>query len=177
MKAGADGCAAAVPFEDLLGGVAVVALVEFAQQGRAGEAAFAQVVDEIDEGVELVLGERNFDVAGDGLLGCGDVVGQELLGAGAVDAAGEGLAGADAVAVADGEQPGGIAVYDGTKTFELTQEGEACRTEPHAGISLGAFRAGAPVRRGRGYLFKAIPGLGPATVKGGRAENACVFQE
>lgn len=110
LEAGADFVAAVVPEEDLRGGEDVVAGVEVAQERGGGETACAEVVDEIDEGVELVLVERDFDEVRYGLFGGGCVAEQESFRLRTGDAVGEGFAGLDAVTVTDGGDAGGVLV-------------------------------------------------------------------
>jgi hypothetical protein len=85
VKAGADSGAAVIPLQNLLARASVVALVQFAQQRGAGQAAFAQVVDEVYERIELVLAERHLHVPFYGLLGSCHVGCEQLFGSGLVD--------------------------------------------------------------------------------------------
>ena len=50
--------ASVIPREQLPGGGIAFAVVEIAQKRRGGQASNAKVEDEVDEGVELTLGQR-----------------------------------------------------------------------------------------------------------------------
>lgn len=50
-----------VPAEQLRGGLGVAAGIQLTKQGGPGQAAGAEVEDEVDQGVELALGERDAD--------------------------------------------------------------------------------------------------------------------
>lgn len=126
FEAREDFGARVVPAEDLAGGVGVVAGVELFEQRGGGQAGGSEVVGEIDQRVELGLGERDFDQAGDGLLGGGYVGGEKGFGLGLGHAAGEAVGGADFVAVTDGEKAGGVLVGRGAEAFGLLDEVESC---------------------------------------------------
>jgi len=136
-----------VPLEELERGGAQVAVIELAQQGGGGKAGGAEVVDEVDEGVKLALGEGRADVAGNGLRGGVSFAGQQAGGFILGDAHGKGFAGKELVAVADGAEAGGVKVGGGTEAFVLHDEFESGFAEAHDYL---LWRAGTKGTRDQG---------------------------
>jgi len=110
FEAGDFLCSHVIPHEQLLGSGVVAADVEVAQQGGGGEPIGAKVVDEVDERVELALGDSDFYELENGLFGDADILGKQLAGLGFVDSVRKGLGRQDAVAVADGRNACGITI-------------------------------------------------------------------
>lgn len=110
-------CAGVVPAEELLGCGFILSGIEGLEQGGGSEAALTEIETEVDEGVELALGEGHLDEALDGELGIAEIAEEDFSGLGLVDAVGERLGMEQAVAVADGGKSGDVEIGMGAKTL------------------------------------------------------------
>src|SRR5581483_2401022 len=127
------------PAQELLGRPAVVGPVEVHQQGGAGERGGADVEGEAHQRVELPLRERDGDHAVDGGLGLGQVGAQQGVGP-RLGEVREGLAGADAVAVADGGEAGGVVVGGEVAALAGLDQREPLGADLHGGGDHGWLR-------------------------------------
>ena len=85
FEAGEFMIARVIPGEKLPGCGVVLSGVEIAEQGGGCEPAGAKVENEIDQGVELSLGERHTNEPPDGRFGDGHVGDQDGVGLGRAD--------------------------------------------------------------------------------------------
>lgn len=120
-----------VPEEELLGGGGIVAGVEVGEERGMLEAARAEVEDEIDERVELTLGERDVDEVVDGLFGVAEITLKDGAGLLRCYAVGVALGVDEAVAIADGGKTGDVEIGVGAKSFRVFDELKTCSAELH----------------------------------------------
>jgi len=125
FEAGDFFVAGVVPAEEFGSGRSVFFGIEVLEQGGFGETAGAKVEGEVDEGVELTLGERDGDEASDGLFGLVDIPEQNDLSLGCGDAAGVALGVDEAMTVTDRGEAGAVEVGVGAEAFGLFNEGES----------------------------------------------------
>jgi len=123
--------AGVVPGEELPGGFVVLAGIEVAEKGGGCEATGTEIEYEVDEGVELALGEGDSNETSDGCFRNGDVGVENGLGLGQGDAVGVGLGGGEAMAVADGAESGDVRVDVIAETFGFFEQFEPCGAEAH----------------------------------------------
>ena len=107
-----------IPAEELLDRVVVAAAVEHAEESGAGQAPRSEVEAEVDQGVELALGQSHLDQTANGELSRGDIAGQDGAGLRFADAARKRLGRHYAMAVADGGKTGHIGILLAAKPLE-----------------------------------------------------------
>jgi hypothetical protein len=126
----------AVPTEKLLAGGLGAALMEQAEEGGGGEALGAEVEDEIDESIELALGERSMHETGDGLSGAVGIAREQSLGGLGSEPVGEDFMREQTVTVTDGGMPGEVGISVRAKALAAPDEAQERGTGLH-GIPRG----------------------------------------
>ena len=109
-------------------------MIEELQQSGGRQLCRAQVKAEVDQRIELALGERHLDQALDGLLGVAEVAGQDFGSLGLVDAIGKRCGVEQPVTIADSGKSGCIRVDATAKPLRLLEQLHSRGAESHVSL-------------------------------------------